>query len=214
MEDCLVNLATPFSGILTNDDIKVYEAALSAEHIAVYKNMLLAVCQDTIKIYKFDAKATLKLMCSYQMSFLLFIKEHLKRDAITLIYKIFISLIEKGTRFKNAEDYICKLLDKLSFDKVEKVVFTFENVILFYSDSKIGLIDFSFKNISIKDAEILKIPSRCPDFNIKNIKNTVSIKLNQITIFKRKFKKVLQVDWFWNTVFILTSNGMISIIMK
>ncbi|KAM0681333.1 hypothetical protein GINT2_000533 [Glugoides intestinalis] len=210
MKENTFPFACPIAPLNKCENIELFEIPIKADHFAVYKDMIL-ICSDCkVKIYKFDSAMNLSMIKSYEMCFLFLLGYHLKKDALCLAYRIFLNLISNKVSFKNAEAYICTLLDQMRFDRIVSVKFNTTGIIINYVDGNKMICNYLLNSIGLEaGSQFIDGNNESQLIKIKKGKGSVEIKINKESVFKKSIEKLVHAEYFWNSVFLLTKSSLL-----
>lgn len=210
MKENTLPFTSPITSLNRHEAIELFEIPIKADHIAVYKDMILICANCKISIYRFDSSMNLSMLKSYEMCFLFLLGYHLKEDALCLAYRIFLNLISHKVPFKKAEEELCALLDRMRFDKIKSVNFTSAGIIIKDFDGKITIWNYLLNSIDSETAyQPIDNKNENQQIKIKKGKGTVEIKVNNESIFKKNIEKMIHAEYFWNSVFLLTKSSLL-----
>lgn len=191
------------------DNFQIFSIPLQATHVAIYKNSLLAKCKNAIKIFSFDSKMSLKLQRVHQLCFTSSLSQYFPDVTVSFAYKVMLGMVEGNIPFKEAEEYLCKLLERINMSRATRIRRSGGFILFEYADGEKRIFDSELKEIP-KEMESPVVE----DVSVEKSGHSIVVKLNNETILKRKFGRARKVLFDDNFVFVILEDSIVVIVFS
>lgn len=182
---------------------KMFEVALQAESFCVHNGLLLARRHSTISVYSYDSNITLKLIKSFSKSSLVFLERYLSKDALGLMYKTVLDLVNKNVKIEEIERYLSEVMDSLHFDEIKTVEYGSRLISIMYRNGEIKFFNLGLELVDVEQEEEKESIKEDRKIRVKTTEDYVLVQFEGINILKRSIGRVKAVDITEDKVFLL-----------